>query len=180
VSVRCDAIELLGQFGEVDIIERVILLPLTDGKEIDAVAKLVQHLLRKPRSVVHLSPRSFEQVAGLLLEKMVTLKGSWDEGVDVVAHYRDEQRLKPERQKVVVQCKRYQAKKLVAADVVDTMVASLQNEQAAHGIIITTSGFAPQAIERGRKHRHIELIDGSALQELFDKHFGKGHYRVVP
>lgn len=185
MAVRCAAIELLGQFGEVDILERVVLLPLTDERENEAVGKLLRHLLRKPRSLIHLTPKSFEHLVRRLLERMgyedvqVQQKGSWDEGVDVVAFFHDENRVKgPERVKVIVQCKRYRRASLVSADVVDTMTAALQKQEAARGLIITTSRFMPATLERAQKHRHIELIDGSALQALLDRYFQENLYRV--
>ncbi len=183
-QVRCDAIELLGQFGEVDVLERVILLPLTHEHENEAVGRLVQHLLRKPRSVVRLTPKSFEHLVCRLLEQMryddvtVQRKESWDRGVDVLAWARGDQ-LGPERIKVIVQCKRYKRSNLVGPDVVDQMVKTLQEEGAAQGVIIVTSDFQTAAHERAQRHQHINLVSGRRLQELLDKHMGSGLYRVL-
>lgn len=185
VDVRCGAIELLGRFGEIDVLERVMLLPLRDEREQRAVQAMVLHLLQKPRCAVRLSPKNFEHLVCRLLEKMgyegveVQPKGSWDEGVDVTA-WVYEQRLKGrERLKVLVQCKRYRQANLVGADVVDKMAESLKAKQAGRGVIITTSGFQQAAVERARSHKQIEMITGAELQSLLDDHFEKSLYRVT-
>lgn len=184
VEVRCGAIDLLGRFGEIDVLERVMLLPLRHELEQQAVQAMVLHLLRKPRSAVRLSPKNFEHLVCRLLEKMgyedveVQSKGSWDDGVDVTAWFY-EQRIKGrERIKVLGQCKRYRQSSLVGPDVVDKMADSLKAKQAGRGVIITTSGFQPAAIERARSHKQIEMITGADLQRLLDEHFDKGLYRV--
>jgi hypothetical protein len=99
LEVRCRAIELLGCFAELDALERIMLLPLRREREYMAVQMMVRSLLEKPRSVVRLSPKSFEHLARRLLESMdymnvtVQKKESWDQGVDVIA-WREEDRLK--------------------------------------------------------------------------------------
>jgi hypothetical protein len=184
VEVRCSAINLLGQFGEIDILERVMLLPLRHDKEYQAVQAMVLHLLRKPRSAVRLSPKNFEHLICRLLEKMgyedveVQSKGSWDDGVDVTAWLREQRLMGLERIKVLGQCKRYRQSSLLGPDVVEKMVESLKLKQGGRGVIITTSGFQPAAIERSRSYKQIEMITGADLQVLLDKHFDTGLYRV--
>ncbi|MCC6558758.1 MAG: restriction endonuclease [Polyangiaceae bacterium] len=185
LEVRCSAIEILGLFGEIDVMERVCLLPLSHEREHLAVQAMVRHLLAKPRSVIHLNPKSFERLVGRLLEEMgydsvvVQSKGSWDEGVDVAAYHRDPRMMKDrERIKVVCQCKRYSRSRLVGADVVSTMVGTLRSAEAARGVIITTSDFTPAARELARSHQQIELICGTDLQELLDKYFPGNVYRI--
>jgi hypothetical protein len=184
LEVRCGAIELLGRFGEVDVLERVMLLPLRHELEQQAVQAMVLHLLRKPRRAVRFSPKNFEHLVCRLLEKMgyedveVQPKGSWDDGVDVTA-WIHEQRIKGrERVKVLGQCKRYRQSSLVGPDVVDKMADSLKAHQAGRGVIITTSGFQPAAVERARSYSQIEMITGADLQRLLDEHFEKELYRV--
>jgi HJR/Mrr/RecB family endonuclease len=185
LEVRCRAIELLGRFAEIDALERIMLLPLKSEREYMAVQTMVRSLLEKPRSVVSLSPKSFEHLVRRLLEKMgyeevlVQRKGSWDQGVDVTA-WRDEERLKGrQRIKMVGQCKRYRRANLVGPEVVDKMVETLQAEKAGRGVIITTSGFTPSAIERAHQHQHIELISGAELQQLLDERLERDLYRVL-
>jgi restriction endonuclease Mrr len=56
----------------------------------------------------------------------------------------------------------------------------MRTQEAARGVIITTSGFMPAAIERARTHQYIARVDGSELQRLLDQHFQRGLYRVSP
>jgi HJR/Mrr/RecB family endonuclease len=185
LDIRCAAIKLLGHFGEIDVLERVCLLPLKDEREHKAVQEMVRRLLCKPRSVVRLSPKNFEHLVRRLLEKMeyesveVTARESWDQGIDVTAWHWQKRVKGRERVKMVGQCKRYQRSNLVDHDVVNKMVESLKTAEAGHGVIITTSGFQPRALELARKHQQIELISGSELQQLLDRHFEKGLYRVA-
>jgi hypothetical protein len=182
LELRCSAIELLGRFGEIDEFERVCLLPLTDEREQRAVQAMVGHLLHKPRNVLALSPRGFEGLVARLLEKMryedVTAqeKGSHDQGVDVTAWFVEHRLKGPERVKMIGQCKRYSSEP-IGREVVATMVDSLRQQQAGRGLIITTSLFAPAALELARAHQQIELVDGRQLQELLNTHFA-GVYRI--
>jgi len=184
LEVRCSAIEILGLFGEIDVLERVCLLPMRQERELLAVQAMVRHLLAKPRSVIHLNPKNFERLVGRLLEEMgyesvvVQSKGSWDEGVDVTAYYHEERLKGRERFKMVCQCKRYGQSKLVGSEVVNTMVASLKSAQAGRGVIITTSDFLPAARELARSHQQIELIRGTELQQLLDRYFPGNVYRI--
>lgn len=184
LEVRCTAIEILGLFGQIDVLERVCLLPLSNERERLAVQAMVRHLLDKPRSVIHLNPKNFERLVGRLLEQMgyesvdVQSKGSWDEGVDVTAYYHEERVKGRERLKMICQCKRYSRSKLVGSDVVSAMVTSLKEVRAARGVIITTSDFLPAARELAQSHPHIELICGTELQRLLDEKFDGNLYRV--
>jgi restriction endonuclease Mrr len=108
----------------------------------------------------------------------VQSKGSWDDGVDVTAWLREQRLMGLERIKVLGQCKRYRQSSLLGPDVVEKMVESLKLKQGGRGVIITTSGFQPAAIERARSYKQIEMITGADLQVLLDKHFDKGLYRV--
>jgi HJR/Mrr/RecB family endonuclease len=185
LDVRCAAIELLGRFGEIDALERIFLLPLKHEREHSAVQVMVKHLLCKPRSVTQLNPKNFEQLVRRLLEKMgyeaveVEQKGSWDQGVDVRAHYYEDRLKGRERFKMIGQCKRYQKSNLVGPDVVLKLTETLKQQEAARGVIITTSDFLPAALDVARKHQQIELIRGVELQRLLDTHFDKNFYRVA-
>lgn len=185
LAVRCRAIELLGKLGEIDSLERVMLLPLTHAQEHAAVQSMVHHLMHKPRSVVRLAPKNFEHLICRLLQKMkyddvgVERKASWDDGVDVTAWYQEDRMKGRERLKMLGQCKRYQKTNLVGPDTIDRMVEALQSKEAGRGVIITTSGFHPAATQRARMHRSIEIIDGTQLQVLLDQHFSASLYRVA-
>lgn len=84
--VRRRAIELLGTFGEVDLIERLCSLPVMEPADIDAIQRMVKRILTRPRSLLHISPHSFEHLISRMLAELqfveVTVTGGvHDDGV---------------------------------------------------------------------------------------------------
>lgn len=184
MTVRCEAIDLLGRFGELDALERVMLLPLTETQEHAAVQSMVQNLLRKPRSLARIAPKNFEHLISRLFQKMnyenvdAQSKESWDEGVDVVAWCQETRIKGPERIKIIGQCKRYRPENHVRPEAIDSMIEAIRSQGATRGVILTTSDFLPAARQKASAYRSIELIDGKQLQGLFDQHFQPDLYRV--
>jgi Holliday junction resolvasome RuvABC ATP-dependent DNA helicase subunit len=114
-----------------------------------------------------LSGIEFERAITGLIERMgfraEMTKASGDGGVDIVATL--------DRPivggKYLFQCKRFAPDNLVgAATVREFYGAVVADREAVKGILITTSGFTPQAVEFART-LPMELIPGDKLRELF-------------
>jgi restriction system protein len=67
-------------------------------------------------------------------------------------------------EKVFVQAKRWQSS--VGREVVQAFYGALAGQRANKGVLITTSGFTPHAVEFARSVERIVLIDGARLTDL--------------
>lgn len=114
-----------------------------------------------------LGGHEFEDLVENLLIKMgfktEGRKKAADGGVDIVAV--SSQPLVSGR--YIIQCKRYNNS--VSSPIVRDLYGVVNATNANKGILITTSTFTSEAIEFARD-KPIELIDGSQLLELLDKH----------
>lgn len=113
-----------------------------------------------------LSGVEFEQIITGLLQRMgfraEMTKASGDGGIDIVATLD----LPIFGGKYLFQCKCFQPGNLVgAASVREFYGAVNADQEAVKGVLITTSGFTPQALEFARG-LPLELISGNGLQEL--------------
>ena len=91
---------------------------------------------------------------------------SHDEGIDGIISL---DRLGLE--KVFVQAKRWQGS--VGREAVQAFYGALAGQRANKGVLITTSGFTPHAVEFAHSIERIVLIDGTRLTELMME-FGVG------
>jgi restriction system protein len=91
----------------------------------------------------------------MVLESKLT-RSSKDGGIDCVAF--DQRPVVGG--KVVIQAKRW--KNTVGVSAVRDLYGTMMNEGANKGILVTTSGYGPDAFEFS-KDKPIELIDGSGL-----------------
>ena len=178
-DVRCRAIELLGIFGDIDIIEKVCMLPLKEPKLHEAVYKMIHRLLVKPCNILALRPENFEHIIKEWLikagyQQVEVTRSVRDEGVDVIA-YKKGDGVTDTHYKVIVQCKRY-TKTPVNIEIVEQFIQDIQKHQAKEGLLITTSKFTYQAEELAQHHQYMTLIAREALQMQFDKAFGKNCY----
>jgi restriction system protein len=74
----------------------------------------------------------------------------------------------------LIQCKRYAPDALVGAALVREFYGALTaDRRAVKGVLITTSGFTPQALEFARE-LHIELIGRDQLQQLLSDYGVQG------
>lgn len=117
-------------------------------------------------NLMDLNPYEFENLVGNLftqmgLETRLT-RASRDGGVDVVAF--DTRPVLGG--KVVIQAKRYRNTVGVAA--VRDLYGTMLNEGANKGILVTTSGYGPDAFEFA-KDKPIELLDGGRLLYMLDQ-----------
>src|SRR4051794_31943978 len=117
-------------------------------------------------NLMDLNPYEFEQLVANLfgqmgLESRLT-RSSRDGGVDCVAY--DPRPVLGG--KVVIQAKRYRHTVGVAA--VRDLYGTMMNEGANKGILVTTSGYGPDAFLFS-KDKPIELIDGGGLLFLLQE-----------
>jgi restriction endonuclease Mrr len=119
-----------------------------------------------PGEIARLSGVDFEKVIAALLQgigfhtEMTEVTG--DGGIDIVASL--DRPLIGGR--YLIQCKRFAPGKLVgAATVRDFYGALTADRHAVKGILITTSGFTPEALAFARQ-LPIELIGGQQLRQL--------------
>lgn len=113
-----------------------------------------------------LTPATFERLVAQLLTfqgytQVTVTGGSGDLCVDIKA-------ISPQNQVVVVQCKRYNAKKKVSSKEVQQFIGMMHvQHRAERGLYITTSSYTSYA-EVMQKNERIELIDGKALLMMIE------------
>lgn len=117
-------------------------------------------------NLMDLNPFEFETLVSNLFSKMgldtKQTRTTKDGGVDAVAFD-----TRPViGGKVVIQAKRYRY--TVGVSAVRDLYGTMQHEGANKGILVTTSGYGPDAYEFS-KDKPIELIDGGGLLYLLDQ-----------
>lgn len=127
------------------------------------------HWSHRLKALQCISPRQFEG----LIEQLYSSMGyraeatpyTHDGGVDVIAR-------KPTVtgfDTVIIQCKHY-ANGTVGEPVVRELIGTWQvKRDASHAVLVTSGEFSKNAISLAQRHR-IELIDGSFLLGLLEKH----------
>lgn len=117
-------------------------------------------------NLMELNPFEFENLVSNLFSKMgletKQTRSSKDGGVDAVAY--DHRPVLGG--KVIIQAKRY--KNTVGVTFVRDLYGTMMNEGANKGILVTTSGYGPDAFEFA-KNKPIELIDGGGLLYLLNQ-----------
>jgi restriction system protein len=145
-------------------IRPIVEFQMTDARFVDQ-ADLVSTLSSAP-NLMDLTPTEFEHLVANLFGKMgletKLTRSSRDGGVDCVAF--DPRPILGG--KVVIQAKRYRHTVGVAA--VRDLFGTMMNEGASKGLLVTTSGFGPDAYEFV-KNKPIELIDGGGLLFLLQE-----------
>lgn len=184
VGVRARAIELLGEFAEIDVLERVCMMPAHEPDIRAAIQRLVTRLVARPRSVTHLRPDHFEHLIAKLLEArgfvdVVRTGGPGDDGVDVEATRHTTSPEGEEPGRWVIQCKRYRRDAVGVADV-KRLVATVRSQTANFGMLVTTSTFSSNAKDAAAPHGHLRLVGQRQLQGWLDTHWGADVYCVEP
>lgn len=184
VAVRARAIELLGEFAEIDVLERVCMMPAHEPVIRAAIQTLMTRLMARPRSVTHLRSDHFEHLICRLLEarefvEVVHTGGSGDDGIDVTATRLTASSEGEAPGRWVIQCKRYR-RNLVGAVDVKRLVMSVRSQGADFGMLVTTSNFSPQADDAAAPYGHLRLVGQRTLQNWLDTHWGSDVYRVEP
>lgn len=183
--LRARAIELLGLFGDLDVLERVCMLPRLSPEELKAVHILVNRIAARPRNLVALRPEHFEIVIKRLLEtlryrQIELTQMIWDGGIDLRALKDGGGLARNKEQHCIIQCKRYQPGGRVDATTFRKLQDTLQAQRADLGVLITTSAFTSETQELAKTYKQIELIDGEALQGMLDDAYGKDTFCIRP
>jgi restriction system protein len=143
--------------------EAVAIKPIIEFEMVDKrfveEGDVLSNLESRP-NLMELNPWEFEDLVTNLfsqmgLESKLTRK-SKDGGVDCVAF----DKRPVVGGKVVIQAKRW--KNTVGVNAVRDLYGTMMNEGANKGILVSTSGYGPDAFEFA-KDKPIELIDGSGL-----------------
>ena len=149
---------------EVQPVKPIVEFDMVDKRFVEQ-SDILSDLESRP-NLMDLNPFEFENLVGnmfkqLGLESKLT-RSSRDGGVDVVAFD-----VRPViGGKVVIQAKRY--KNTVGVSAVRDLYGTMMNEGANKGILVTTSGYGPDAFEFA-KDKPIELLDGGQLLYLLEQ-----------
>jgi restriction system protein len=146
---------------EVQPIKPIIDFNMVDKRFVEE-SDILSDLESRP-NLMDLDPFQFENLVSNLFKQMGLetrlTRSSRDGGVDVVAYD-----VRPVLGgKVVIQAKRY--RHTVGVSAVRDLYGTMVNEGANKGILVTTSGFGPDAFEFA-KDKPIELIQGGQLLYL--------------
>jgi restriction system protein len=149
---------------EVQPVKPIIEFDMVDKRFVEQ-SDVLSDLESRP-NLMDLNPFEFESLVSNLFSKLgldtKQTRSSRDGGVDAVAFD-----LRPViGGKVVIQAKRY--KNTVGVSAVRDLYGTMMNEGANKGILVTTSGYGPDAFEFA-KDKPIELMDGGQLLYLLDQ-----------
>jgi restriction system protein len=149
---------------EVQPVKPIVEFDMVDKRFVEQ-SNILSDLESRP-NLMDLNPFEFENLVSNLfgqmgLETKLT-RTARDGGVDAVAFD-----ARPViGGKVVIQAKRY--KNTVGVSAVRDLYGTMMNEGANKGILVTTSGYGPDAFEFS-KDKPIELLDGSQLLYLLEQ-----------
>jgi restriction system protein len=150
--------------AEAQPVKPVVEFDMVDRRFVDQ-SDVLTDLESRP-NLMELNPFEFEHLVANLFEQMgleaKLTRSSKDGGVDCVA-------FDPRPVfggKVVIQAKRY--RHTVGVSAVRDLYGTMMNEGANKGILVTTSGYGPDAFDFS-KDKPIELIDGGGLLYLLQE-----------
>ncbi len=150
--------------AEAQAVKPIIEFDMVDKRFVEQ-SDVLSDLESRP-NLMELNPFEFEHLVANLFAKMgletKLTRSSRDGGVDCVAF--DSRPVLGG--KVVIQAKRYS--NTVGVSAVRDLYGTMMNEGANKGILVTTSGYGPDAFEFS-KDKPIELIDGGGLLYLLEQ-----------
>jgi len=179
--LRKRTIELIGAFGDIDIIEHLFALPdapLHRREILDAVAAITN----RPINLLSMRADAFEAFIARVLKRMgfedvKVTRFSGDEGIDAECTRVGQGFAGTVKEKVIVQCKRYTTKPIDEATIIAFADTVLQH-QAHHGLFITTSKYTSGAREFARPRKNLDLIAGDDLVRRLEKDFAANRYTI--
>lgn len=158
--------------SEAQPVKPIIEFNMVDKRFVDQ-SDIMAELDCRP-NLMELNPFEFEHLTANLFQTMgletKLTRSSRDGGVDAVAY--DSRPIIGG--KVVIQAKRY--RNTVGVSAVRDLFGTMNHEGANKGILVTTSGYGPDAYEFA-KDKPIELIDGGGLLYLLEQ--AGIHARIV-
>jgi restriction system protein len=161
VCLRNLGAQVSRQPTEAQPIKPIVEFQMMDARFVDQTDLVSE--LSSAMNLMDLNPYEFEQLVANLFGKMglesKLTRSSRDGGVDCVAY--DARPVLGG--KVVIQAKRY--RHTVGVSAVRDLYGTMMNEGANKGILVTTSGYGPDAFDFA-KDKPIELIEGAGLLYL--------------
>ncbi|WP_051731566.1 restriction endonuclease [Kitasatospora phosalacinea] len=123
--------------------------------------------------LLRMDPLAFERLVRELFTAMGyetwRTRNSRDDGLDAVAVRRDP--VPVGVTVIAVQAKR--TKNVVSPEVVGALLGTLQDKQAARGVLVTTSWYGKSSWETAHRNgQRLDLIDGRNLKSLLLEHLG--------
>jgi restriction system protein len=150
--------------SELQAVKPLVQFDMVDRRFVDQ-PDLLSDLEARP-NLMELTPTQFEQLVANLFERMgldtKLTRASRDGGVDAVVF----DTTPVTGGKLVIQAKRYRHTVGVAA--VRDLYGTVQHEGANRGILVTTSGYGPDAFTFATD-KPLELIDGGGLLYLLEQ-----------
>jgi hypothetical protein len=178
-DTRVVVLGALSRFAEIDVVERVVMLPHPTESERKAVADLVKAVLTRPRRVSRLRPKSFEHLVFWLLQRehphvrYEVVGRPYDGGVDIQGNRPPTSGVDdPGIPSDFVQCKN--RRRIAVRDIED--FAAQVSCRTGWSDFVTTAR-CDSAVHRRAEELRVRLIDGARLQELLDEH-ASGQYIV--
>lgn len=179
--IRTQTIELIGAFGDIDIIEHLFALPDAPAHRaeiLDAVAAIAA----RPINLLSMRPDAFEAFIARVLKRMKyrdvkVTRYSGDGGIDAECTLESQRFAGDTNEKVIVQCKRYTRGKIDERTLKD-FEATLHTHAAPRGLFITTSDYTEGALAFARSRQYLELISGTGLVQRLDEMFSPGRYVI--
>jgi restriction endonuclease Mrr len=129
-------------------------------------SEIKRYLARNPHKLYSLSPRRFEELVADILRDfgfdVELTPATRDGGCDIYAHVKNQ----VTQFLMLVECKRWAARKLVGVDIVQRVYGVQQATGANKSMIVTTSFFTkPARSERERFRTQMDLRDYGCLKE---------------
>lgn len=157
-----------GHTGQQAFLEAAILQEFDLNNSELGLDEVATHLRRKFRDIYRLNPRRFEELVEDVFKSLGyctrLTQQSRDGGFDIVLLENSSS-----GEKILVECKRYAANKMVSVSVVRQLVGVLLIEGVRKAKLVTSSRFTKPAkeisniIESGNSGFSLELIDGDQL-----------------
>ena len=146
-----------------------ILLALSDCMSIIR-ARYINY--EHPKEIFYeIKPKDFEFLVASLYEQIgyetKLTKSSYDGGIDVFA----EKKEISQREKLVIQCKRY-TKEKIGVHEIRNLLGVVTDIKATKGVLITSTSFSREAQKFADSNSSIELIDCSNLITLLNTYHG--------
>lgn len=179
--IRNCAIRLVATFGDVDMIEHLFALPDARSHTNEILAA-VKEIGERPINLLSLRPDAFEAFVSRLLRRMafqdVTVTPYHDHGVDAVGYQPRQNFSGEDREKWIVQCKRYSSNP-IDEQTIQGFAKRVVEHHAHQGLFITTSDYTKGARDFAAPRKNLELISGVQLIQRLESLFEANRYQIL-